>query len=71
MMTNKEQYFNEINRCEDYRTTIADFRAWLQDNNMEDTFNERLQHPSLYDDFELAVDFSIPLTMVRYFRKTA
>ena len=70
-MTCKEQYFNEISHCEDYKTTIADFRTWLNDNNMVDTFAERLQHPALYDDYEIAVDFSIPLTMVRYFRKSA
>ncbi len=71
MMTNKEQYFNEINHCEDYRTTIADFRTWLHDNSMEDTFNGMLRHPALYDDYDIAVDFSLPLVMVKYFRKTA
>ena len=75
MMTwdnNKDQYLYEIDHDDNYKgQTIASFKTWLQDNGMEDTFTEMLQHPALYDDYDIAVDFCLPLTMVRYFRKTA
>lgn len=61
----REQYVKEIaEQNSEYRTSIADFTEWLIRNNMIDTFTRDLKS----DDYEVAVDFSIPVSMVKYFR---
>lgn len=69
-MTNKERYLTEINSDPEYRTTIAEFKDWLTRNNMTDTFKRMLKSPDL-DEYDIAVDFSIPVSMVKHFQKVA
>lgn len=68
MREHKEQYMKEINTDPEYRTTLKEFTQWLEENNMVDIFNKMLQNEE-NDDYYIAVDFSIPVTMVKYFRK--
>lgn len=65
MTTNKIQYMKEINYDPEYKITVKEFTEWLAENNMEDTFNKMLKEE---DDYDIALDFSIPVTMVKYFR---
>ena len=65
MTTNKIQYMKEINYDLEYKITVKEFTEWLAENNMEDTFNKMLKEK---DDYDIALDFSIPVAMVKYFR---
>lgn len=68
MKTNEMIYRNEINVNPDYKTTKEDFIEWLYENNEVITFAHEIEH--IEDDsdrFAIAVDYSIPVTMVRYF----
>mgnify|MGYP006896802671 CR=1 FL=1 len=65
MTTNKIQYMKEINYDPEYKITEKEFTEWLAENNMEDTFNKMLKEE---DDYDIALDFSIPVAMVKYFR---
>lgn len=70
-MDNKDRYEQDIKRSNpDYRVTIRAFREWLTVENMQETFNEMLRDRelTLYD---IALDFSIPVAMVKYFKKSA
>ena len=70
-MDNKDRYQQDINRSNpDYRVSIEAFKNWLRAENMQETFNEMLRDRelTLYD---IALDFSIPVSMVKYFKKTA
>ena len=69
-MTNKERYEQEISHCDDYRITVKAFREWLTSENMTEELQRQLRDEelTLYD---IALDFSIPVAMVKYFRKTA
>lgn len=70
-MDNKDRYEQDINRSNpDYRVTITEFRNWLTAENMKATFDRMLRDEelTLYD---IALDFSIPVAMVKYFKKTA
>ena len=65
MTTNKIQYMKEINYDPEYKITVKEFTEWLTENNMEDTFNKMLKEE---DDYDIALDFSIPVAMIKYFR---
>ena len=70
-MDNKDRYEQDIKRSNpDYRVTIRAFREWLKDKNMADEFQRQLKDEelTLYD---IACDFSIPVAMVKLFKRTA
>ncbi len=69
-MTNRQRYEQDINHNEDYRISIKAFREWLQAENMTEVFHKKLRdkEETLYD---IALDFSIPVAMVKYFKKSA
>lgn len=69
-MTNRQRYEHDINHNEDYRISIKAFREWLRAENMTEVFHKKLRdkEETLYD---IALDFSIPVSMVKYFKKTA
>ena len=69
-MTNRERYERDINHSDDYRITVKAFREWLRAENMTEVFSRKLRDEgeSLYD---IALDFSIPVAMVKYFKKSA
>ena len=69
-MTNRQRYEHDINHNEDYRISIKAFREWLRAENMTEVFDKKLRdkEETLYD---LALDFSIPVAMVKYFKKSA
>lgn len=69
-MTNRQRYEHDINHNEDYRISIKAFREWLRAENMTEVFLKKLRdkEETLYD---IALDFSIPVAMVKYFKKSA
>ena len=69
-MTNRQRYEQDINHNEDYRISIKAFREWLRAENMTEVFSRKLRDEgeSLYD---IALDFSIPVAMVKYFKRSA
>ena len=69
-MTNRERYERDINHSDDYRISVKAFREWLRAENMTEVFSKKLRDEgeSLYD---IALDFSIPVAMVKYFKRTA
>ena len=78
-MSNTERYASEINHSDDYRISIKSFKNWLSiksfknwlsTENMTEVFNEKLRNSELTE-FDIAVDFSIPVAMVKHFRQTA
>lgn len=64
-MTAKMQYEKEIVISEDYNISLSEFVNWLKDNNKEADFRKSLKE-GLY---ETAVDFSVPVIMVKYLGK--
>ena len=65
-MTNKEIYENDMRtNNKEYAISLKEFKAWLAENKMVD-FNEVLKNK---DNYYIAVDFSIPLTMVKYLKR--
>lgn len=66
MMTNKERYNTEINTNKYYHISIHEFLVEVEAENMMQNLLESLAEK---DDYLTAVDFSIPLIMVKYFRK--
>lgn len=69
-MSNTQRYASEINHSDDYRISIKSFKNWLSTENMTEVFNEKLRNSELTE-FDIAVDFSIPVAMVKHFRQTA
>lgn len=69
MTTNERNYRTEINNGnEDYKISIADFIELISaDNRMKDSFQEAITSEN--DLFFIACDFSIPVSMVKYFKK--
>ena len=67
---NMKSYMASINTDETYRITVKDFRQWLRDKNMTAEFERQLRDEdlTLYD---IALDFAIPVSMVKYFRRSA
>ena len=68
MTSNRIQYMKEINIDPEYKITVVEFKEWLTENNMKDTFQNLLKDEDK-DDYDIALDFSIPVTMVKYFRR--
>ena len=64
-MTARVQYEKEIIISEDYNISLSEFVNWLKDNNKEADFRKSLKE-GLY---ETAVDFSVPVIMVKYLGK--
>ena len=70
-MSNTDRYNHDINHGNsDYKVSIESFKNWLRAENMQETFNQMLKDRelTLYD---IALDFSIPVAMVKHFRQTA
>ena len=69
-MTNRQRYEHDINHNDDYRISIKAFREWLRTENMTEVFHKKLRdkEETLYD---IALDFSIPVAMVKYFKRSA
>lgn len=67
MTTNKIQYMKEINYDPQYKITVKEFKKCLVEMNLVEIFNEQLKDEE-YDDYDIALDFSIPVAMVKYFR---
>lgn len=68
MLTNKEIYEEVINVNKNFNISISDFSVWLEDNNYTKLFSEELDKIENEDDlYYVAVDFTIPVSMVKYF----
>ena len=63
-MTTKEQYEFEILHNDDYNVSLTEFTNWVK--KYKEAFKHALKERSIY---ETAVDFSIPVIMVKYFKK--
>ncbi len=70
-MTNREQYINELAKQDkDYRTTIKDFIRDIQTMGLTKRFREDIKSIGIHNDvYDIAVDYSIPVTMVKHFMK--
>ena len=64
-MTARIQYEKEIITSEDYNITLSEFTNWLEENNKKEAFKKSLKEGT----YETAVDFSIPVIMVKYLRE--
>ena len=65
-MTNYERYQKEINTCYDYIITKKEFLNWLDKNGKNQDFAEAIFTAFLSGDlYTVAVDFSIPIVMVK------
>ena len=70
-MSNTERYNHDISHGNsDYKVSVEAFKNWLRAENMQETFNKMLSDRdlTLYD---IALDFSIPVAMVKYFKQSA
>ena len=65
-MTARTQYEIEILFSEDYNISLSEFVNWLKDNNKEADFKKSVEKEGMY---ETAVDFSVPIIMVKYLGK--
>ena len=70
-MTNREQYINELREQDkDYRTTIKDFLKDIQMMGLAERFRKDIRSIGIhYDVYDVAVDYSIPVMMVKLFMK--
>lgn len=70
-MTNREQYIDELAKQDnDYRTTIDDFIRDIQTMGLTDRFKDDIKSIGIHNDvYDIAVDYSIPVTMVKLFMK--
>lgn len=66
-MTARVQYEKEIITSEDYNISLSEFVNWLKDNNKEADFRKSLKEGM----YETAVDFSVPVIIVKYLEKNA
>lgn len=70
-MSNTDRYNHDISHGNiDYKISIESFKNWLRAENLQETFNQMLKDRelTLYD---IALDFSIPVSMVKYFKQSA
>ena len=70
-MSNTDRYNHDISHGNiDYKISIESCRNGQGPENMQATFNQMLkdQQLTLYD---IALDFSIPVSMVKYFKQSA
>ena len=68
MTTEKEYLQNMELDKEAYRIGVTEFKQWLKDFNLTDKFYRMLTTESVWF---IATDFSIPVIMVKYFKKMA
>lgn len=68
MTRNQRQYMEEINYDIEYKITVKDFTQWLAENKKEEVFRKMLENKDL-NVYDIALDFSIPVIMVKYFQK--
>ncbi len=69
-MTNMERYNYEINWADDYKISVHDFMDILEEvPGDEKIFFGQLEEirKGILDEYDVAVDWSIPLIMVRWF----
>ena len=70
-MTNRQRYEQDINNGNpDYRVTVTAFGAWLDEAQMRELFHKMLTDRDLTE-YDIALDFSIPIVMVKYFKRSA
>ena len=65
-MTARVQYEMEIITSKDYEITLEEFMNWLEENNKKEAFKKSVEKEGMY---ETAVDFSVPVIMVKYLGK--
>lgn len=69
MMTNKEIYAKEINTMDDYKISVKDFMDILEEAQQTRLFFSHIEEikKGFLDEYDVAVDWSIPLIMVKWF----
>lgn len=64
-----KKYMDAINTSEEFKTTIEEFKEWLNENRDEKgIFRSELREVE-FNDYYVAWDFRIPVVMVKYFRR--
>lgn len=66
MISNEMIYRKRINTDKNYRISIKDFVKWLKEYGETEEFKKELVK---YDNYSIAIDYSVPITMIKYFRK--
>lgn len=67
MMTARIQYETEMRENNaDYNITLSELMNWLKENNKTEAFKKSVEKEGMY---ETAVDFSVPVIMVKYLGK--
>lgn len=70
MTNNKKRYEREINTDSSYKITISEFQKWLKtEEKRKEAFKKGLDDiiRKINNYYDVAVDFSIPVTMVKFF----
>jgi len=70
MTNNKKRYEREINTDSNYKITISEFQKWLKtEEKRKEVFKAELDNVirKINNYYDVAVDFSIPITMVKFF----
>lgn len=66
-MTARIQYETEMRENNaDYNITLSELMNWLKENNKTEAFKKSVEKEGMY---ETAVDFSVPVIMVKYLGK--
>lgn len=68
-MTYEEQYRKEICKDPTYIYNIEDFRKFLKKRRLQAWFAEDMNNYAEIDLYLIAVDYCIPVIMVKYFQK--
>lgn len=68
-MTTEREYVQEMEMNKEfYKISIAEFKQWLEDFGTTEKFHKALETESVWF---VATDYSIPVIMVKYFKKMA
>ena len=68
-MTYEEQYRKEICKDPTYIYNVDSFRNFLKRKHLQGMFAEDMNNYEEIDQYLMAVDYCIPVIMVKYFKK--
>ena len=70
LRSNRDIYFEEINHCISYKISLEEFNSWLDETGNRYSFEAAIKEiEDDYDRYDIAVNYSIPLSMVRRFEQ--
>ena len=66
--SNRDIYNEEINDCISYKVSYDEFNAWLDESGNRYSFEAEIRDiEDDFDRYDIAVNYSIPLSMVHRF----